>query len=113
MKELEEGTCGFVLEADDPKYDCQICSANLEQQGQPPCEANAGDYEFVADSGERVFFAPRVSRSCLALSKGRREFEQVIPRGAIFGRRVGDPAKDELSISSGAQHVAAGSIAKI
>ena len=35
--------------------DCQICSANLEQQGQPPCEANAGDYEFVADSGERVF----------------------------------------------------------
>ena len=55
MKELEEGTCGFVLEADDPEYDCQICSANLEQQGQPPCEANAGDYEFVADSGERVF----------------------------------------------------------
>jgi hypothetical protein len=42
MRELEEGTRGFVLEAGDPKYDCQICSANLEQQGQPPCEANAG-----------------------------------------------------------------------
>jgi len=55
MKELEEGTCGFVLEAGDPKYDCQICSAELEQQGQPAGEANAGDYEFVADSGERIF----------------------------------------------------------
>jgi hypothetical protein len=55
MEELEEGTCGFVLEAGDPKYDCQICLAKLEQEGRFACEANAGDYEFVADSGERVF----------------------------------------------------------
>jgi hypothetical protein len=52
MKELKESTCGFVLEGSDPKYDSQICSAELEQQGQPAGKANAGDYEFVADSGE-------------------------------------------------------------
>jgi hypothetical protein len=44
MEELEEGTCGFVLEAGDPKYDCQICSAKLEQEGGSTYEANAGDY---------------------------------------------------------------------
>jgi hypothetical protein len=56
MKELAEGTCGFVLEAGEPTYDCQICAAKLEQQARPVSDANPADYEFIADSGERIFF---------------------------------------------------------
>ena len=52
---VEEGTCGFVLEADDHKFDCQICLAELELRGEFACEANAGDYEFIAVSGGRIF----------------------------------------------------------
>jgi hypothetical protein len=56
MNELNDGTCGFVLEVGEPEYDCQICAAQLEKQGKPTCEACAAEYEFVADTGERVFF---------------------------------------------------------
>ena len=56
MNELNDGTCGFVLELGKSEFDCQICAAQLENQGKLTCEANAAGYEFVSDTGERVFF---------------------------------------------------------